>query len=887
MVVRNITRRWIRMPVTVLFVLAGLVAACGAGEVKIPLSVRSFSDRPVPPLPVWTGVPLPRAAVKKADSLRLLGPDGKPAPAQFDVQATWSDGSVKWVLVSFIATPPPARRRRPEWTRLDYVLTDDASVAASAPAQPVRAIPDTNDTSISTGPLRILFDRHGFRGISQAWLDINGDGQFLDDEMITNETNDSGLTATDVRGRKYSSALGVVRKIQVERSGPIHAVVGIHGDLRSADSKDPLLNYAMRVHAFAGSSLVRVVLTIHNPRASGRPQDGSRWVLGQSGCVLLKSLEYVQPVRFAEGLRRATLATERPPDAPYRVWKPQPGRIFDRIPLTGPMSIYQDSSGGENWFHRTHVDKDNVLPLRFRGYKVHYRGREIHRGLRASPWVDVADLQWAVSLAAPAFWENFPKALAVDADGTIRLGLWPERTGAAHEIQGGEQKTHEFWLYFRHRRRTARQRRLMPLARELMPACLTRPVVWAADKAYAEANVTDPIVPLANGRFEKYEATVAAAVRDSRNLFTHREQVDEYGWRNFGDTWAANEGTKTQGPYTRLGVVSHYNNEYDLGLGMLTQAMRTVDADPQLARAWWKLGMEALWHEADIDIYHTRSDPAPIYNGGTFTHTAHGVEAGRSTHRGSPRNELWGKLNWPWKRGSTPEAGHSRNRGILMAYLLTGDRHLLDAANDMRDLVVFKVGKNRFAQITTPNRSCGNNIQILLDAYLLSWDEKYLKLCDKCAAAASFDSVTKRTGRAVGGGQAWQYCLFLKSLGRLVEAKAEGGKGNEEAVESFLKYSREVRKRFFARRGRWREGSWSLLACEVMMQAAELTPDAAERKEFVQAARAAFGGLDSRVREDGTGTFYNSKSTTMLLQGGGRYMRWALENPAGDEAGGK
>jgi len=202
--------------------------------------------------------------------------------------------------------------------------------------------------------------------------------------------------------------------MQVERSGPMHGVAAFHGDLRSADSQQPLLNYAMRVHAFAGSSLVRVVLTIHNPQPAGRVDDGSRWALGLSGSVKLKSLQYVQPVRFAEGLRRVTFSSEQ-------------GKLFDRIPLIGPMSVYQDSSGGENWFHRTHVDAENNIPLSFRGYKVRYRGREIHTGLRASPWVDVADSQWAVAMAAPAFWENFPKRLGVDGDGTIRLGLWPER----------------------------------------------------------------------------------------------------------------------------------------------------------------------------------------------------------------------------------------------------------------------------------------------------------------------------------------------------------------------------------------------------------------------------------------------------------------------------
>ncbi len=887
MVLASSTLRWKPNVLAALVAVAALAAGpvFGAttqpapGGIKIPLSVRSFSERPVPPMPVWTGVPLARSAVKKADSLRLLGPNGKPVPAQFDVQATWADGSVKWVLVSFVAARPLAtgrqagfaRRIGPEWTELSYTLVDDASVEMPAPTEPVRIRPDTNDITVTTGPLQLRFNRHGFRGISQARLDMSGEGEFADAELVSPDIKGSGIVAVDAEGKVYTSGLGRVRQMRVERPGPLHAVAAFHGDLRSADSTEPLLDYAMRIHTFAGSSLVRVVLTIHNPRPAGRAEDGSRWVLGQSGSVHLKSLQYVQPVRLVEGLRRVTLS-------------PEPGKIFDRIPLTGPMSVYQDSSGGEDWFHRTHVDADNDVPLTFRGYKVSYHGRDIRQGLRAAPWVDVADSRWAVALAAPAFWENFPKGLTVDGDGTIRLWLWPERPAGGHEIQGGEQKTHEFWVYFRHRRRGSGQRRAMPLARELMPACLARPMVWASGRAYADANVTDPLVPAAKGRFEKYEAAVAAAVRDTNNLLAQRERADEYGWRNFGDTWAYNEGDRTEGPYTGLHVVSHFNNEYDLGFGMLEQAMRSVDADPRLARAWWKLGAEALWHEADIDIYHTRSDPAPIYSGGTFTHTAHGVEAGRSTHRASPRDEVYGRLQWPWGRGGGTESGHFRNRGILLAWLLTGDRHLLEAANDVRDLVVYKVANDRFAQIDQPNRDTGNNMQILLDAYLLSWDEKYLKLCEKAAAAASFEAVTKRGGQT-SGGDTWQYCLYLKSVGRMIEVQAERGRRDKKAIESFLSYSGAIQRRLSGRRRRRGGGSWSPLVCEVMMMAADLTTDPARRKEFIEAAGAAFSGTDYFVREDGTGRFFNSKTTTMLLQGGGRYMRWVLENKPAEKEG--
>ncbi len=244
---------------------------------------------------------------------------------------------------------------------------------------------------------------------------------------------------------------------------------------------------------------------------------------------------------------------------------------------------------------------------------------------------------------------------------------------------------------------------------------------------------------------------------------------------------------------------------------MLLQAIRNVDADPALARAWWDLAVQGLWHEADIDIYHTLVDPAPIYNGGTFTHTAHGVEAGRSTHRGAPQEEMWGLLDWPWQKGSTPEAGHFRTRGILNMYYLTGDRHLRDAAWDATRLVDWKIRNNRFPQIDVPDRSNGNNLQILMDWYLLTWDAAYLESIDKLTANLDFDAVTARSGEPKPS-SAWGAALYVKSLARLIEVLTDKGLPTDKISASCLKYAQAIYEYAYARPNGWREGTWSYLS---------------------------------------------------------------------------
>jgi len=245
--------QWICLACVMASCLAGAACAAGSradGPLRVPVTVHNFSAQRMPQVPVCTGIPLPKSAVADPAALRLLDRAGKPVPAQFDVQARWADGSVKWVLVSFFAEPEAAES-------LEFLLTDEASVAKAAPDRPVRVIDDTNDCLIKTGPLRFRINKHGFGGISQAWLDVTGNGKFEPDELITPETDASGIVAVDRLGTIYTSKRGRVTGVDLERTGPVHATIAIRGDLRSDSSSEPLLQYVMRIHAFAGSSLLR------------------------------------------------------------------------------------------------------------------------------------------------------------------------------------------------------------------------------------------------------------------------------------------------------------------------------------------------------------------------------------------------------------------------------------------------------------------------------------------------------------------------------------------------------------------------------------------------------------------------------------------------------
>ena len=106
--------------------------------------------------------------------------------------------------------------------------------------------------------------------------------------------------------------------------------------------------------------------------------------------------------------------------------------------VTGPLELYQDSSGGENWQSTNHINRHRQVPVAFRGYRWR-DGAATRHGLRATPIVQVQAAERRLTVTLPYFWQNFPKAIEA-ADGAIVVRLFPGQFGDLHELQGGEQQ---------------------------------------------------------------------------------------------------------------------------------------------------------------------------------------------------------------------------------------------------------------------------------------------------------------------------------------------------------------------------------------------------------------------------------------------------------------
>lgn len=833
---------------------------------EIPLNVEESGGFVRRSEPVSTGIPLPRAAVKDLSTLCVTGPDGAAVPAQFETLATWPDGSVKWVLVDFFADCPAGGKA-------GYFLSDSGKRPESMPMLGLEQSADA--VTVETGVMRCRLDRKNFDLFSSVWLDHDRDGNFSDSERVTPLIPEPGINLIDSHGREISSRWGKIESFELEASGPVRATLAVKGALGDTDS-EPFLRYTARLHFYAGSGLVRVFFTLenHNPTM---PLPGSHWVLGRPGNVFFADLSLSAQLDFHGPIQLSVGDGSR--------------EILDRVVLTGTGGIYQESSGGENWFHRNHMNHLGKIPMRFRGAETFLDGVKTDQVNRPDAWLHVADRQFGLAIALRHFWQNFPKALSASPDGTVRVGLWPEEFLSLHELQGGEIKTHEMAFFF-HTGPQGSNRRENRVATAM--GSFHKPLyVRAPVQVFLASGFFDDAVAYAPKRFSTYERyQQAAIVSEPVNLVADMETIDEYGWRNFGDTWAKNETDKSRGPHTGRQVVSHFNLEYDFGYGMLFQSLRTLGSAPELSRKWWNLAEAALRHESDIDVYHTTKDPQSrgVYNGGKYTHTQHGVEAGLATHRGGPRIHWFGTLRWPWGEGGAPESGHFNTRGQMCYYYLTGDRRVLESAVEQTDLVYRKVSQDVFAQINQTSREAGNNLQILTDAYLHTWDEKYRVAAEKVLNSTApekqwYISAEGRSQRAedkVAG--FWTAAICINAAARWTEVMEEKtGKPYEPGRKYVTAYADFV-SRFLAggpsagfysawsqaAGGEGNHGPWTYRIADVVMFGHKYSDDPAVRKRCLKAAADAFAFMAKRAARSRS-IYNNGKETTMIIGGGHEY----------------
>jgi uncharacterized SAM-binding protein YcdF (DUF218 family) len=592
---------------------------------------------------------------------------------------------------------------------------------------------------------------------------VRAGGGFPFDDLVVH--GQSGLDVSRSALNIVDGAGGICRasitRVALEDRGSLRTSVLMTGTIARA-SGDEHLSLTARLHFFAGLASVRLLITLTNRNRA--LHKGGFWDLGDPGSVLVKDVSLSLALPTADG--PVTVHCSR-----------EPGDAWQKY--DAPFELYQDSSGGENWKSPNHLNRLREIPNAFRGYRLR-SGDKIHpEGLRASPIVEVRQGTRHIVVTLPHFWQNFPKAIEVSGS-TLTLGLFPRQYSDLHEIQGGEQKTHECFLSFAN------------------DGVTDEPLGWCRARAVASADPdwcrSTEAIPFLASFDADHQALVNAAVDGADRFELKREVIDEYGWRHFGEIYGDHEAVRHQGPAP---LVSHCNNFFDPIAGFAYQFLLT--ADPR----WRQLLTELAAHVVDIDIYHTTRDRA-AYNHGQFWHTYHYGDADTATHRTYPRIAR-GHIH-----GGGPSADSLYTTGLMLHYFLTGDeasrQTVIDAAAFIIDIDDGR--KSRFRWIDRgdtgaaalsapgyygPGRSAANSLESLMNAYRLSGDARFIDYANKLIRRVihPHDDIGARGLDAPD--QRWFYTMFLQALGKYLHDKVASDELDEMygyARASVLHYAR-------------------------------------------------------------------------------------------------
>jgi len=674
--------------------------------------------------PVAIGVALPRGAVQRSDAWSLRAPDGAAIAVQTTTLDRWGDGSVRWLLVEFQADVVPGRDPA-------YMLVPGAALAPATP--PLHLEHAGECITVGTGVADFDVPRAG----SSLLLAARVDGVSL--------LADAALDAEDAAGRRYRFE---VNRTTIERAGELTMVVRLDGVLADAGGT-AWLDATVRWQFFAGLGAVRGEVSVTNPRAARHP--GGIWDLGDGGSALIRDL---------------SVSLVRQPGLTADVWASL-DRDDPMSPAGALFAVYQDSSGGEQWQHATHMNRRGEMPLTFRGFRAMRDGGE-QGGLRATPLVSVGGGVSRLSVAMARCWEVFPKMLVADGEG-CRIGILPREHADVHELQGGERSTFAF---------------VMCWGRDSVSA---EPLAWArsplrvsADpESYQQAGCWAPLASGSEAARAGYDALVDHVIEGETSFRQRRELVDEYGWRHFGEIYADHEavGPAEAGHHIDA-MVSHYNNQYDAVAGLGTRFLQTGDT------RWFAAMDELANHVTDIDLYHTTRDRA-AYNGGYFWHTQHYAPAGTATHRAYSKQS--------GSAGGGPSAEHNYTTGLLLHYCLTGSERSRAAVIQLADWVMDMDDgrKSRFRWIDQhdtglasgtrspdfhgPGRGAGNSINALLDAHRLTSHPRYLAKAAALIARCAHPDDDLEALELRDAENRWSYTVFLQALGKYLEYRADRG----------------------------------------------------------------------------------------------------------------
>ena len=569
---------------------------------SIEIFTRETAETDRRQFPLTTGLPFAKGALGTDTPVTICDEAGNDLPLQTSVMETHDDGSVRWMLLDFQADMNPLGMTR-------HTVAIGREGPQPRPGQRIDVEEDGDALIVHNGPLKIELQRNRCTPLQRVIYEgrpIAGDGG-------------AGIefTVTDAAGKQYTSGCAGERdtRFEIEEPGPLRWMARWEGTHRDSKGKG-LFDFLVRLTVYAGCPFVRIDHVFTN-RLDPEYTD-------------IESIKATLPVSVGD-------------KAGYQIGDNNVAEVRDYFEADVPLRLMQDDLR-----HFTICDNSGKVLREVVPRRADWRF--------AKGWIDVSGQDAGVLLAPKNFWQNFPKAVAADAD-SITYELLP-KMDKPYDIPRGVAKTHTFFVQFHQGRREPQSRLDMAyqVQRWPMPAA-------PAEYYLQSGQIWDNFAC----RPEKY-SRLENALRD--NFFTDNAHfayqslghAKAFGWKHYGDWW----GHQGFNPPTTTAEADdpktyYMNNEYD------TSHVYTMlflhQHEPAM---WWEAEAHAL-HAMDIDTVHhaVHMDHIPDMRhiqGAQWAHCHQHVQ----TSKGG------------YDKPVTGYGSHTFAEGIIDYYHLTGDRRARD-----------------------------------------------------------------------------------------------------------------------------------------------------------------------------------------------------------------
>lgn len=644
-----------------------------SGSIPLKLDVFKSIANPAGSWPVTVGIPFPQGVLTSEAKVRLLSPAGEEVPIEVGVPATWDRGrtSIKWLHIRTMVDLLAGGKT--------YTLEYGPDVKRAAVQSKLKANQTADSIVVDTGRLRFVCNKKPFRFIDEAWLDLNTDGQYGDDEKVILRGPASGLRMETVDGRRYRSDGALdwpdVEKVELESIGPLEAVVRAEGwhTIAARDAKpERMMKYVVRIIATADTSLLRV---FHS------------FILTED-----------EQTRY----RQITLGFSMP-DAETSVAATSSG--------ADPMRETTLTAGGE--LSLTQVDHD--------AFRAHVRAPEYGKaivgrmqGRKSEGWLLVERPGWGLTLATRDFWQNYAKGYEVTRD-AVRMCPWPKDAldplsfrpedviapifvkqlssytgGGAGGPNGenymtytygvgttplGASKTHEYLLDFSTQPNLERGRVVQQLLND--PPLLIVPPEYAC--------ATEVLGKIHHADTETYAVEEAGFNAMLKRMEYGKPEYRHWGLVNFGESY--------QSCYDD-GRLYFYRTYQNAGYGIVNDFPRGYLRSGN--RDWLRYAVRRTRHNRDLD------------------HSHYGPKAGGQTE--------YDALNWGTHHAIQTFWTHRQY--LLLDWYMTGDRRSWDTYMlAARATLNINIGSG-----PKDDRHWFNIPKELIQTYEATWDPRYLEM---------------------------------------------------------------------------------------------------------------------------------------------------------------